>query len=134
MTPEDAEEIEELEILLFPDDCVNSRTLRGLLSRGFGYVAETVPLEHGGEKLIRGYALCVTDGELTDLFRIGVYPERQGQGIGSYFMADIIDRNPRVSLMVRKGNEVAIKMYLNWGFEIVGATHCSWVMLRTSSS
>lgn len=75
--------------------------------------------EDNGE--IIGYAGIWCIFETAELIRIGVLPDYEGRGIGTQLMAEIEDAAKsnaceRMMLEVRRGNEVARRLYEKNGF------------------
>ena len=120
--PEDADELEKLEIELFPDNCLNAMSLRRELRHGKCWVMED---KAGG---IVGYALVRCDEGLVDILRLGVSREYRRSGLGHRLLVRVMQEQPRAMLMVRKDNVPALKLYKNTGFEITGEMNDSWVM------
>lgn len=123
---EDVDVLEEMENAIFPDNAMNSRTLLNELQCGKCFVEEQ-------EGRIAGYILTRVEGDLVDILRVGVRPEFHRQGIARKLMERAIPLARRAVLLVRKGNDPAIKLYLSLGFKIVGhlLNDDSWLMLRS---
>lgn len=126
-TIEDASTIAELEILLFPSNCMNERTISNEIAAGECWLV----LDHQKEN-VWGYCLVRRDGELLDILRLGVVPEHQGQGIATLLLEKAIEAGQPTMLTVKKDNRRALKLYLRHGFRIVGqlASDNGWVMRR----
>ena len=118
---DDADKIADLEILLFPDNCWNERTLADLLQQGKSWVAE-----ENGE--ILGYAVISDDNGIDDLLRLGVRAKSRRQGIGRCLMELGLGQRPAV-LMVKAMNP-AIALYRQCGFRVVGTLDGAWTMRR----
>jgi ribosomal protein S18 acetylase RimI-like enzyme len=121
---EDLEDLEQLEIELFPENCFNEYSLGIELDHGKCWV------EVQDNKVV-AYLLARIDGDLVDVLRVGVLPEYRRSGIANRLMKVAMYEAPNAMLMVRKNNPGAIKLYLQLGFEIDGQTEDSWTMLRT---
>jgi ribosomal protein S18 acetylase RimI-like enzyme len=124
--PTDAPAVAELEAELFPDNCMNEKTLAGEIERGGGTVQF--------EGILVGYLLCRTDEAtgLVDILRLGIRPSHQGRGIGGKLLLSVLMHNDDVMLTVRKNNYRAIRFYQKWGFKITAQLKESWVMRITS--
>jgi ribosomal protein S18 acetylase RimI-like enzyme len=122
VTSSSADELAELDALLFPDNCFNETTLAREIELGFCLV-EWI------HRTIVAYAL-VRRGEIYDLLRLGVHPEYQGHGIGSDLLHRIQDMGQPVMLTVRDGNTGALRLYLRNGFRVIGRLHNGhgWVL------
>lgn len=122
----DAEQIAELDMALFPDNCFNEQTLKKEISIGGGYTY------YQAGKLI-GYLVLRWDfeNELMDIIRIGVQPSFQGLGVGRALLTAALTANASdAMLMAKKDNLRALRLYKKFGFEIVGQTTMSWVMVK----
>lgn len=122
----DAEKLAELECVLFPDNAFNESTIRNEILLGDGIV-ET------DEGEIIAYVLLRRTEDLLDLTRVGVLPAYQRQGIASRMLEAVIQRGMRLMLCVRQENKGALRLYIHYGFKIVGRLDASepcWVMLR----
>jgi ribosomal-protein-alanine N-acetyltransferase len=117
----DALELALLEELLFPENAMSARTLRGELAGGWGLV-EGAPA--------CGYVLVRDDGALVDVTRLGVHPAAQGQGIGARLLDAVLAEGRPAMLTVRKDNARALALYRRRGFAIVGSAGASWLMRR----
>ena len=77
------------------------------------------------EQLV-GYAgLCAYDAGESYVQTIAVSPERQGGGVGTVLLTDLLDEAARrgcsrVDLEVRDGNDEAIRLYEKHGFRRIG--------------
>jgi ribosomal protein S18 acetylase RimI-like enzyme len=118
---DDADKIADLEMLLFPENCWNERTLGDLLEQGKSWVAE-----ENGE--ILGYAIISDDNGIADLLRLGVRSKSRRQGIGRCLMEFGLGKRPAV-LMVKAMNP-AIALYRQCGFRVVGTLDGAWTMRR----
>lgn len=120
----DAEHIAHLEAELFPDNNMNEVTISKELSVGLGWVAY--------DGILVGYLLAHRDGDLLDIIRLGVGPGYQGMGIGRSLLDQVLKQTGTAMLTVKKTNQVAMKLYLQRGFKIVGhlAGDTGWVMKR----
>jgi ribosomal protein S18 acetylase RimI-like enzyme len=121
---EDVEELEQLEVELFPDNCMNSLTLRNELKHSKCWVVESP------ERQVIGYVLARVDGDLVDVLRLGVSSRYQGSGLGGRLLERALQEAPRAMLMVAKSNKPALSLYSSAGFSPVGEVAGSWVMER----
>ncbi len=121
---EDLEDLERLEIALFPENCFNEYSLAIELDHGKCWVEER-------DGKVVAYLLARIIGDLVDVLRVGVLPGYRRSGIADRLMNVAMREAPNTMLMVRKNNPGAIKLYLQLGFEIDGQTEDSWTMLRT---
>jgi ribosomal protein S18 acetylase RimI-like enzyme len=121
--PDDADQLERLELELFPDNCFNARSLRKLVERG-----HSLAIDERGELV--GYALCLADAYYTDLLRLGVVAGRRGCGLGSWMLRRVTSP----TLLTVKRDNPAVQLYLRHVFSIVGVHSDSWVMVRTCGS
>jgi GNAT superfamily N-acetyltransferase len=122
-TAYDAELLAQLDMALFGDNSFNERTMEDWLRKGWGWLVDDF-----------AYAMCIPDGELVDLIRIGVLPEHQGRGLGTMLLEKVMEDRP-VMLMVRKHNFGAIRLYHQHGFKIISQYTnewaSSWVMITS---
>ena len=126
----DAFAIAELELELFPDNCLNWKTLESEIQHGKGFVV------YEGNRLV-GYLLARTSGDLTDILRLGVCPDKQGLGYAHRLIQALLQsfqESHKVMLTVRKRNDRAIHFYRRYGFVIVGQLHDSWMMILHADS
>lgn len=108
-TVKDAIDIAELEKQVFPDTCLNEHSCKREIANGRCWIADG-----------QGYALTRWGTELIDILRLGVLPEQQGKGVGTYLLRNIILRaDLPVILTVRKDNARAISLYRKHGFKPV---------------
>lgn len=66
-----------------------------------------------------GYAISMTLGDVVDLQRIGVCPDRQRSGVASALLDDLVAHHggaPRMLLEVSATNESAVAFYARHGF------------------
>ena len=84
LVPDDAANIAELDLALFPDNCFNERTLLKEIEEGEGWI---IHLFHG-EPI--AYAVTRSKGGLRDLLRIGVRVDKQGRGYGQALLKEAI--------------------------------------------
>jgi len=120
-TPTDAEDIAELDLLLFDREAMGPSSFRQELTVGWGMV-----LRHEGELI--GYVL-VRPGVLHDLTRLGIHPDWRRRGLGGdLFQAALTHHPGPMMLFVRKYNRMALRMYQQAGFQVRGATEDSWLL------
>lgn len=124
--PEDAAEVAYLEMKMFPENCFNEYTLRQEFKYSSCWVIEG--------PVLRGYLITRVDGDLVDIMRVAVREEYQGMMLGFRLMNKALSLAPRATLMVRKDNERALRLYLGLGFRIAGEFEQSWMMLTSESS
>lgn len=125
-TQEDAEAVEELEMSLFPDNCMGRLLIQSELRHGKGWLIER-------RDEVVAYALVRFEPGLVDLTRLGVRASHQGRGLGKQLLLHILGLAPTVVLAVRKDNEAALRLYRKHSFGIVGETsNGSWTMRATS--
>lgn len=122
VTVHDADELAELEMKLFPDNCLNEFTLAREIALGSGWCF----IEAGD---IVAYMLCRGDSYLIDIMRLGVLPAYQGRGLGTQLLRCGINQAQHAMLTVLEGNERALRLYRRHGFEVVGRLNgYGWVM------
>ena len=122
-TKEDTVALSQLEMELFPDNCLNETTLGNELEVGRCWVEER-------DDQIVGYALVRKGPTLKDLLRLGVRKDYRRQGIGERLLDKVVSENKPTMLTVQKDNDNALGIYLRTGFKIVGQLdHSSWVMM-----
>ncbi len=121
-TPEDADRIAELEIEIFPDNCLNEFSIdKELKMPGWNFVV--------GDP-IHGYILSRLGGGILDITRLGILPAFHRRGLGRQLLATVLyHRDSPVMLSVRKENAPALSLYRRAGFDIVAENRGSWVML-----
>lgn len=117
----DASKIADLELLLFPDNCMNERTISNQIDGHLSWVAER------SEELV-GYSLAVKRDGLVDLLRLGVREPERRRGVGRQLMILALGTDPAI-LTVRPRNP-AIALYRAAGFRAVGILDGFWVMRR----
>lgn len=120
----DAPAIAELELDLFPDNCLNWKTIECEIRCGEGFVI------YSGGRLI-AYLLARTLDGLTDVLRLGVIASEQGRGYGTLLVQTLLQvyhQRGEIMLTVRKDNERALRLYRHLGFSIIGQLHDNWVM------
>jgi len=121
-TQEDVDALEELDMQLFPDSCLGSMTLSTELEHGDAWVIVLC-------QTIIAYVITRTEGDLVDILRIGVSPSHRRKGLATSLLTKAMCLAPVAMLTVRKDNEMALRMYHQRGFHIVGTTSCaSWLM------
>ena len=107
------------------------------------YFARKAVSNRDTEVRLLGFFLARSVLENLEILKIGVYPQFQGQGIGSCLLAAALSGGAqrgclRCFLEVRKSNVVAIEFYLNHGFKMAGArvnyyndpVEDAWIMER----
>lgn len=109
-SPSDAPAIVALENLLFGGDAWPSATVVQTLGSRTVLVAD--------DDGLAGYVVVVLAGDVADLERIGVHPERQRSGLATALLAAARDAVPaeRMLLEVRADNEAALGFYGRAGF------------------
>lgn len=82
------------------------------------------------------YAIVGDDGTLSDLLRLGVDPDRQGQGAGTRLLNHVVGMGRGVVLTVKKDNHRALRLYKKYGFRIVGHFNAAnaWALFREAGS
>lgn len=125
--PEDLDELEKLEAELFPDNCMNARSLSIEIEHGVCFVER-------GEQGLAGYLLARVGetGNLVDIMRVGVRDPYRRMGLASRMLTMALKLAPTAMLMVHKGNASAIRLYRSFDFTIAAEYGESWVMLRAS--
>jgi ribosomal-protein-alanine N-acetyltransferase len=122
MTDADVPAVHALEKILFPADAWPERMFRDELSQPGTrryYVAEERGPE--GEPRIVAYAGVMCVPPIADVQTIAVVPDREGRGIGSAVLTELIAEARRrgardVLLEVRADNPRAQALYLRFGF------------------
>jgi ribosomal protein S18 acetylase RimI-like enzyme len=127
-TAADCLNLEEMEIKLFPDNCMNAHTLQNELELGVCWV-------YCFKDDIWGYCLVRRDGDLLDILRLGVLREHRGIGVGELLLEKVLQENKPTMLTVKKDNTNALRLYMKHGFRIVGylAGENGFVMKRVTS-
>ena len=124
----DAEEISLLETALFPDNCLNERTLGLEILNGEGW-----GIRDDG-KLV-AYLFGRHDGNLFDILRLGVATSHRRRGLGQMLLTKALSSVGHTMLTVKKSNKVALDLYASNGFLITGELDReSWVMELPTSS
>ncbi|MET1058518.1 MAG: GNAT family N-acetyltransferase [Nocardioides sp.] len=105
-----------LEFELFGPDAWSEASLRDELA---GPGRRAVVLDEAGTVL--GYAVTMRAGDVVDLQRIAVRPDRQRQGLAALLLADVVvaardDGADRMLLEVSAGNPGAVAFYDAQGF------------------
>lgn len=128
VTVDDADELAELEMQLFPDNCLNEHSLAREIDLGFGWVICE-------ERRIVGYALCRGNRYLTDLIRLGVVKTHQREGRANRMLNAVVNCAQHVMLTVQPDNDNALRLYRRHDFEIVGRLkEGAWVMGRVNTA
>lgn len=124
-TEQDLMEIANLEALLFPDNSLSP----ALIERE-AKVSQVLVIGNP----VYAYAIVADDGAMLDLLRLGVHPDRQGEGAGAQLLATVVARGRNTILTVRKDNTRALRLYLKFGFGIVAhfTSANAWVLSRAA--
>jgi [ribosomal protein S18]-alanine N-acetyltransferase len=126
----DAQDICDLDLELFPENCFNEGTLGREIEQGPCWVI------YEGDTLA-GYALCKLSGTLVDILRLGVREEYRQHGFGTLLLRQAMAVSGHIMLCVKVENDPALRLYQKHGFEIVGVLpqYDTWVMRfrRTAS-
>ena len=116
----DLPEILALERRLFGDDAWSEATWWGELAQSGSrrYVIERDPVSGA----VRGYAGVAVNGPDADVMTVAVAPDAQGQGVGGYLVAALVDAAAesgatQLLLEVRADNIPAQRLYARTGFE-----------------
>jgi ribosomal-protein-alanine N-acetyltransferase len=114
--PTDVPTLLSLEAELFGPDAWSEASLREELS---GPGRRAVVLDEEGTVL--AYAVTMRAGDVVDLQRIAVLPDRQRQGLAALLLADVLDAAradgaERMLLEVSAGNAAAVAFYDAQGF------------------
>jgi ribosomal-protein-alanine N-acetyltransferase len=122
MTLDDLPGVMELENLLFSDDAWSKETYRTELTEPGGTRHYIVAEDDG---VLMGWAGLAAAGGQGDVLTIGVRPERQGRGLGSILLTELLgeaaDRGcGQVFLDVRADNARARRLYERMGFTAIG--------------
>lgn len=101
-----------LEILLFPDNCMNEHSIELELEAGKAWVEE-----EGA-----GYILTRWGPDFIDILRLGVHPSHQREGHGRRLLQEVL-RQADLPLMltVDRENRGARRLYEREGFEKVAS-------------
>lgn len=88
-------------------------------------ISDAIVAEEGGGGRLLGYAVCWTVAGESHLLNIAVSPDVRGRGVGAALLRECIRRGARagsrlIYLEVRAGNDHAIRLYRNAGFEFAG--------------
>ncbi len=127
VTTADAEEIAELEMKLFPENCFNEHTIAREIELGKGWCVVA-------DSAIVAYVLCRGTERLLDIMRLGVLPRYQGMKLAVELLLRCILEAEHVMLTVHEENERALRLYRRNGFEVVGRlAEGHWVMGRTQN-
>lgn len=127
VTVADADELAQLDMELFPDNCFNERTLAIEIERGYGWVIE-------GEGELAAYVLAVPDPVVMDVLRLGVRPAYRRRGYATQLLCAVLDLCATAGLgtilNVAYENETALRLYQKLGFKIAGQMqHDAWLMV-----
>jgi ribosomal-protein-alanine N-acetyltransferase len=114
--PTDLESVAGLEQVCLGQDAWS----RGLVAHGLSGTLPTVTYlvaEIGGE--VVGHAVVSLAGDVAELQRIGVHPERRRLGVASRLLAAVValpGEQQRLLLEVRDDNAGALELYAGHGF------------------
>jgi len=123
--PEDVDELERLEATLFPDNCMNARTLAIELNHSVCFVERN-------EDGLGAYLLARVEGDLVDILRVGVLSQYRKTGLASRMLTMALKLAPKAMLMVRKDNVGAVRLYRSFNFSITGEYENNWVMVTSA--
>lgn len=127
VTQADAPALAVLEDEIF-EEGLSEEALRAEINAGFGWLIED-------EEALKAYILVRDDTNILDITRFGVRTEYQGQGHGTKLLSHVLRTDRPVMLSVGRDNEVALKLYLRYGFQLVGQLQDqSWVMRLVPTS
>ncbi|WP_395109455.1 ribosomal protein S18-alanine N-acetyltransferase [Actinomadura sp. SCN-SB] len=123
METADVPAVLRLERTLFPDDAWSEDMLLAELADQ-PHTRHYVVAEAPGGDLI-GYAGLAAAGDQADVQTIAVKPQRQGGGVGTALLTELLDEARRrggreVFLEVRADNHRARRLYEHFGFERIG--------------
>lgn len=117
--------LEEMETVLFPDNCMGPILLETELLHGEGWIISVDDVD-------AGYLMARHDHDLLDITRVGVHPMYQRQGLGRKLLEHVTCSAYKALLFVNKSNTGALNLYEQLGFKIVGeSARGSWVMRAT---
>ena len=122
MTTADLGSVLELERALFGEEAWSRQMLTGELSQQPASRYYQIAEEAG---TVAGYAGLMAAGHQADVVTIAVAAGRQGQGIGTMLLRELLAEAARrqcteVFLEVRADNSRAQRLYDWWGFEQIG--------------
>jgi [ribosomal protein S18]-alanine N-acetyltransferase len=122
MTTADLDSVLELERALFGEEAWSRQMLTGELSQQPASRYYQIAEEAG---TVAGYAGLMAAGHQADVVTIAVAASRQGQGIGTMLLRELLAEAARrqcteVFLEVRADNSRAQRLYDWWGFEQIG--------------
>jgi len=116
-TLDDAPAIAALEQVLFGDEAWTGQQVVDELT-GFGRVGlVSTSSTGGGAGDVNGYVITMSIGDVTDLQRIGVHPDRQRQGLAGALLDAALAGVDRMLLEVADDNDAALAFYRRRGFE-----------------
>lgn len=113
-TTDDLSALAGLEQLLFGPDAWSAEALAGELS-----AAGRTVLVHEQDGAVVGYVVTIRAGDVVDVARIGVHPDRQRAGLARGLLAAAIAAGTgvdRVLLEVAASNRAALAFYADAGF------------------
>ncbi len=109
----DVDALAELEAACFDADAWSADALRAAL----GPARRAVVVLADG--VLAGYAVARTAGDVVDLERIAVHPDRRRAGLGRELLAAVLSVDQRVLLEVSATNDAARAFYEAVGFEVI---------------
>ncbi|MFZ0391011.1 MAG: ribosomal protein S18-alanine N-acetyltransferase [Calditrichia bacterium] len=84
--------------------------------------AYSIPLILEKDGTMAGYAIIWRIYEEFHLANIAIQPQLQGQGLGAYFLSEVLKMKGETHyaiLEVRKSNKRAIRLYKRFGFSVI---------------
>ena len=119
MTPEDAEQVAEIDFKSFSVPWKMTDYWRYAQEKNIEAVVGEI------EKKIVAYAAAFVSFDEAEVFKIAVAPELRGKGFGTKIFSELIEvckkRGAKaITLEVRPSNIPAVKMYENFGLKSVG--------------
>lgn len=120
MTKEDCKAFLALDRIVFPNEKAwTEYTFNYYFQPGLAFVSYD---EKTGQ--MKGYVFAKPEGNNIHISNLGVDPEAAGNKIGTRLMETVIEAaqahytQPSISLQVRKGNDIAKRLYTKFGFVI----------------
>ena len=119
MTPEDAEQVAEIDFKSFSVPWKMTDYWRYAQEKNIEAVVGEI------EKKIVAYAAAFVSFDEAEVFKIAVAPELRGKGFGTKIFAKLIEvcklrGATKITLEVRPSNAAAVKMYESFGLKSVG--------------